>query len=76
VFLVLYVDEIRAGGDVGKNSTFNFAPTWLLLLTPFEAELVKMSGTFRKTSFKLLGSNFESRLIIRLSLNFNCFIWP
>jgi hypothetical protein len=25
VFLILYVDKIKAGGDVGKNSTFNFA---------------------------------------------------
>ncbi len=32
-----------------------------------------MSGTFRKTSFRLLGSNFESRHIIRLSLNFQLF---
>jgi hypothetical protein len=40
VLLVLYVDGIGAGGDVGKNNTFNSAPAWLLLLTPFEAELV------------------------------------
>jgi hypothetical protein len=40
VLLVLYGDEIGAGGDVGKNGTFNSAPTWLLLLAPFEAELV------------------------------------
>ncbi len=40
MLLVLYVDGIGAGGDVGKNNTFNSAPTWFLLLTPFKAELV------------------------------------
>ncbi len=40
VLLVLYANGIRADGDVGKNSTFNFAPTWLLLPIPFEAKLV------------------------------------
>ncbi len=40
MLLILYVNGIRAGGDVGKNSTFNSNPTWLLLPTPFEVELV------------------------------------
>ncbi len=40
VFFVLYANEIGAGGDVGKNGTFNFACTWLLLPAPFEVELV------------------------------------
>jgi hypothetical protein len=40
VLLILYADGIGAGGDVGKNSTFNSAPTWLLLPTLFEVELV------------------------------------
>ncbi len=40
MFFVLYVDGIGAGGDVCKNGTFRSAPAWLLLLAPFEAELV------------------------------------
>jgi hypothetical protein len=36
----MYADGIKVGGDVGKNGTFNFVPAWLLLLAPFEAELV------------------------------------
>ncbi len=40
MFLGFYVEGIAAGGDVGKNGTFNSAPTWLLLPAPFEAELV------------------------------------
>jgi hypothetical protein len=40
VFFVLYVDGIGAGGDVGKNGTFDSAPAWLLLPAPFEAKLV------------------------------------
>ncbi len=40
MFCILYADEIGTGGDVGKNGTFNSAPTWLLLPAPFEAELV------------------------------------
>ncbi len=36
---MLYGDKIGAGGDVGKNGTFNSAPAWLLLPAPFEAEL-------------------------------------
>ncbi len=40
MFLDLYADRIGAGGDVGKNGTFNSAPAWLLLPVPFEAELV------------------------------------
>jgi hypothetical protein len=40
VLLILYVDRIGAGGDVGKNGTFNSAFAWLLLPAPFEAELV------------------------------------
>jgi hypothetical protein len=40
MFFVLYADGIRIGGDVGKNGTFRSAPAWLLLLAPFEVELV------------------------------------
>ncbi len=40
VFFLLYADGIRADGDVGKNGTFNSTPIWLLLPTPFKAELV------------------------------------
>ncbi len=40
MFLIMYADGIGASRDVGKNGTFNSAPAWLLLLAPFEAELV------------------------------------
>jgi hypothetical protein len=40
MFFILYADEIGASGDVGKNGTFNLAPTCLLMLAPFEAKLV------------------------------------
>ncbi len=40
MLLILHANGIGVSGDVGKNNTFNSTPTWLLLPTPFEAELV------------------------------------
>jgi hypothetical protein len=40
VFFVMYANGIGVSGDVGKNGTFNSAPTWLLLPAPFKVELV------------------------------------
>ncbi len=40
MLVFLDTDRIGAGGDVGKNGTFNSTPAWLLLPAPFEAGLV------------------------------------